>query len=685
MHPFLCENEYISWSKLTPEHIVPDISKALDDANSEIAALIVHSPKTYEDCFVVLSEIIQKVEKSWGKVVHLSSVCDGAELRQAMMEMLPKVSVFEQSLYINEKLWRCVDAAYQAEHLRTGVIRRHMEEVRTSFIQNGAQLSVEKKEELAEIHQKLAELTKNYSDNVLDSTNSWDVIITDESELDGLPQSAVQAARQSAKEQGKEGWRFTLQNPSRLPIFQHSRNEQLREKIWRASVDIGRSKKHNNIPLVIEILALRRRQAELLGYNNFPDLMLSRRMAKTGQAALDFVEGLHVKVQKAFHTEQKMLSAWVEQKTGTAKKIDPWSFDFYAEAMRKEKYDFDDEQLRPYFPINSVLDGFFSIVHDLYGIRIEELPSRVCSADEECPEGVVDVWHETVKAYALFDVDGTQLGLFYTDWFPRESKRAGAWMNPLFSGKPNKEGSFSLNVGLVAGNMTAPIGDAPALLTHREVETIFHEFGHLLHHLFGRISIPALNGTNVAWDFVELPSQIMENWCWEKSALHRFACHYQTNEVLPDMLMEKLKKAKNYLSACGTMRQLSFGKMDLDLHIQDTEWKEDNLDAQIDQLLTGYLPDLSQSTPSFVTRFGHLFSDPVGYAGGYYSYKWAEVLDADAFSRFAEEGIFSRSVGQDFRDLILSQGNAAPPNELFAAFMGRDPDADALLRRSGLL
>ncbi|MAA77935.1 MAG: oligopeptidase A [Deltaproteobacteria bacterium] len=685
MHPFLVKEERISWSKLTAENVIPDITKALERAQEEVNELIGQEPRTYEGCFVAFEDITDRLTLAWRKVGHLASVCDSEAFRQAMATMLPKVSVFIQSLYLNDGLWKCVDATYQAEQTRTGVTKRHMEEVREQFIQNGAQLEGERKTELAKISKELAEITKEYSNNVLDSTNGWELIITDESELVGLPESALQAAKQSAKSKGLDGWRFTLHVPSRLPVLKHSSNEALREAVWRAGGEIGRGEEHNNLPLVVKILSLRKRQAQLLGHSNFPDLILSQRMAKTGQNALSFVEDLHGKVKEAFADEVGKISSWVSEKTGKEGKLAPWSFDFYAEKLRKELYDFDSEELRPYFPIDSVLKGLFSIIHDLYGVRIEERSSRACAPDEECPEGVIEVWHESVRAYSLFDKDETEIGFFYTDWFPRESKRAGAWMNPLFSGQKKENGTFSLNVGLVAGNMTAPIGDKPALMTHREVETIFHEFGHLLHHLFGRVSVPALNGTDVAWDFVELPSQIMENWCWETEALHRFARHYETGAVLPDELVEKLKRAKNFHSAYGTMRQLSFGKLDLELHMQDVEWDEQSIDANLKEILDGYLPDLSHSGPSMVTRFGHLFSHPVGYAGGYYSYKWAEVLDADAFSRFANEGIFSREVGQSFRDTILSQGNSAPADELFVAFMGREPDANALLVRSGLL
>jgi oligopeptidase A len=685
MNPFLCDEEVVSWSKLTPEHVVPGIHIALTEAKEGITQIITAGDASYEGCFVAFEKVTERLGSSWRKVIHLSSVCDAPKLREAINEMLPQVSDFFNGLYINNELWVCVEKAYQSEKLKTGIERRHMEEVRDSFIQNGAQLEEEQKEDLVQINRRLAKITKKYSDHVLDATNDWDLIVKKEEELAGLPDSARKAARVSAKKKGSDGWRFTLQRPSLAPVLQHCQNRTIRESVWRASSQIGRKGTYNNLPIVIEILSLRKRRAQILGYENFPNLILSRRMAKSGDNALRFIEDLHSKVQSAFLQEVETLEGWVAEKNGSAQKIAPWDFSFYAEAMRKEKYAVDDEVYRDYFPIDAVLGGLFSIAKELYGVDIQELPSQFCEANQDCIEGSIEVWHEQVRAYALFDEDGSKIGLFYTDWFPRETKRAGAWMNPLRSGTKKEDGTFSLNVGVIAGNMTAPIGDTPALLKHREVVTVFHEFGHLLHHLFGRVSVPALNGTNVAWDFVELPSQIMENWCWETRALHRFARHYQTNEVLPDALIDKMKKARNYHSAYGTMRQLSFAKLDLELHLRDVKWNEETIDEEILIFLKDYVPSLSEESPSMITRFGHLFSGPVGYAAGYYSYKWAEVLDADAFSRFEKEGIFNREVGKEFRDLVLSKGNSAPPETLFEAFMGREPDADALLRRSGLL
>jgi oligopeptidase A len=454
----------------------------------------------------------------------------------------------------------------------------------------------------------------------------------------------------------------------------HALDESLRREMWEAAVGVGARAPHDNHALTRQILKLRQEKAEILGKSAFPDLVLERRMAKSGAAALQFVEGMHTRVKKAFDRECRELEEFKAAKSGgKASPLAPWEVAFWAENLRKERFDFDDEALRPYFPFDRVLEGLFEITERIFGVRaVARQP------------GAVETWHPEVRYYDLKDGDGRQLGSFYTDWHPRESKQSGAWMNYLITGAPAR-GGRAPHLGLMCGNMTPPVAEKPALLTHREVETVFHEFGHLLHHLLGDVEYKSLNGVNVSWDFVELPSQIMENWTWEPEGLDLFGRHFETGEAIPEALFGKMKAARNFRTAAATMRQLSFGKMDLELHLHPLRFVDSDLDGEIDTLLRDYVVPTVPPAPSSVCRFGHLFSSPVGYAAGYYSYKWAEVLDADAFTRFKERGILDAETGRAFRTHVLSRGNSEPPEALFRRFMGRDADTNALLIRNGLL
>ena len=675
-HPFLNQDFHIRWSTLVPEAIEPDISQALKNASRAIQA-IVENPNapSYENTFDALEKALEPLQHAWGLVGHLDAVCNNPELRKGYNAMLPEVSAFFAKIPLNETLWQTLKAFAETSDLSTlsRTKRRHVAETMADFREQGADLPPEQKKRAAEIQQQLSKLTQKYSENCLDATNAWERVVTSEESLSGLPESALAAARQSALEKGHEaGWRFTLQAPSFIPVMTHADNDDLRHEVWEAYSQIGRIEPYDNQPIVPEILALRHEFAQLMGHENFADHVTARRMAGSGQAALDFTSRLQGRLEQTFEQETQALRTYKAETTHTPTDLlEPWETAYWAEKMRRAEYDFDEEALRPYFPIDRVINGLFDIAATLFGIRIEE-----CAA--------VETWHPEVTFYELFDATTNELlGAFYADWHPRESKRGGAWMNFLSTG--SRDGANrSPHLGLICGNLSPSVEGKPALLTHREVETIFHEFGHLLHHLCGEVEVKSLNGVNVAWDFVELPSQIMENWCWERASLDCFARHYETGEAIPDELFDKMLSARNFRKADANIRQLAFGKMDLDLHIHWPTAGRTDLEGFVRQHLKGYRAAYKTEPPTNVFHFGHLFSDPTGYAAGYYSYKWAEVLDADAFSRFREEGVLNPATGADFRDKILARGNAAPPAELFRDFMGRDPDPEALLRRDGL-
>ncbi|MDQ8202465.1 M3 family metallopeptidase [Pelagicoccus sp. SDUM812003] len=681
-HPFHDSSKLVDWSTLTPDRIQSDIEAAIAEAQSEIDAICEVAPEdaTFENTFLALEKAGETLSRAWGRVDHLTSVKDSEALREAHRGMLPKVTEHWSRIPLNPKLWAALKsfAEKPAAKKLKGLQKRYFEETVADFVQAGADLPEDKKKRLQALNSELAEITKNYSENVLDSTNAYELLIDDESRLAGLPDSAKAAARQSAKSKGhgsdeKPVWRFTLQVPSYLPVLKYADDASLRKEIYEEAAQVGLKDKWDNTQLIREILTLRQEKAQLLGKANFADQVLQRRMARSGQQALDFVQDLHAKTKPVFDVEIAELEAFVAERTGQpVQKLEPWDVSYWSEKLRLAKYDFDEEALRPYFSIDGVLDGMFRIAERIFGLRIQR------------HDGSENSWHPDVKLYDLYDEGGELLGYFYADWHPREEKRGGAWMNYLDTGEPQADGSRSPHVGLITGNLSEPVDGKPALLLHYEVETIFHEFGHLLHHLLGRIDIKSLNGVNVAWDFVELPSQIMENWCWNRESLDQFARHYETGEPIPEELFQKMVAARNFQSAAAMMRQLSLGKMDLEMHLNPERYLKGDLDASIRETLKGYQAELKTTPRSIVRRFGHLFSSPVGYAAGYYSYKWAEVLDADAFTRFETEGVFNEKTGRAFRECILSKGNSEDPMALFKAFMGREPDSEALLVRSGL-
>ena len=674
MNPLLEIQFRVPFDQIRAEHVEPAIAQLLDEARARQAELSASSgPRTFDTTLLALENLTETLDWAMSVVRHLESVATYPELRAAYNAVQPEVSLYYTNIVLDAGIWRILkeySATGEAKAL-TGVRARFLKKTVDAFRRSGAELDDEGKKRLQAIEVELAQTTTKYAENVLDATNAFELIVTDPAKLAGLPVSAIDAARQAAEQKGLEGWRFTLQGPSYTAVMTYMDDRSTREHMWRAYNTRATSGEHDNRDIMARILELRRAKATLLGYRDFADLVLEERMAKNAERALQFVQELHERTKKQFDIENADLDLFRKQMQGENETpMEPWDIGYYAEKQRQKLYDFDEEALRPYFELEAVVAGMFELVSRLYGVTVQE--------NRDMPG-----WDPAVKAYSIVDNDGVTVGSFYTDWFPRENKRGGAWMDALLTGGPESQG-FRPHLGLMCGNMTPPVAGRPALLTHREVETVFHEFGHLLHHCLSRVEIRSLAGTNVAWDFVELPSQIMENWCWEGESLDLFAHHYETNQPLPQDLFEKMKRAKTFRAASAQMRQISFATTDLALHTQYSPDRDGDIIAYVRGLMQRFVPVQLPDNYGMIAGFTHLFASPVAYAAGYYSYKWAEVLDADAFSRFHQSGIFSREVGMEFRERILAKGDSEDPAELYKSFMGRDPDMAALLRRAGL-
>jgi len=670
-NPLLQMEFLIPFDRIHADQVEPAIAKLIEDARRSLDALTSDpNAPTYANTMHALDMLTEHIEYAMGIVRHLEAVATTPELRAAFNKVQPEVSAFYSSLPLNEKLWRRVQAyaaTAEAGDL-TGARQRYLRKTIDNFRRHGAELDPAGKKRLAEIDVDLAMATTKFAENVLDSTNVFELVIRDHAQLAGLPESAVAAAEASAESKGiaRPAWRFTLQAPSYTALMTYLDDAAIRRQVYEAFVTRATEERRDNRPLIRRILALRREKANLLGFRDFSDLVLEDRMAHRGARAQEFLDDLKRKTEVHFHRENEDLIVFAGKG-----ELAPWDIGYYAEKQRAALYDFDEEALRPYFPLESVVSGMFEIVRRLYGVRVIE-------------KSGAPVWDPAVTYYEIRDEAGDELyGSFYADWYPRENKRGGAWMDAFITGVES-DGRFSPHAGLICGNLTPPLGDKPATLTHREVQTIFHEFGHLLHHCLSRVKVRSLSGTNVAWDFVELPSQIMENWTWEREALDLFAGHFQTGALIPDDLYDRMIRARNFRAANAQMRQLGFGFVDLALHREFSPEREDVLEfarAVLQSFSAARLPE----DYAMIAGFTHLFANPVGYGAGYYSYKWAEVLDADAFTMFRQEGIFSRAVGQRFRGNILAKGDSEDPAVLYRGFIGRDPDPNALLERSGLL
>lgn len=663
----------VPFQSIGAQHVEPAIDQLIVEARQKLDAIIaVKGERTYANTLGALEDATEALGVAVTIIGHLESVATTPELREAYNQARPKASEFWSSIPLDADLYAALRAYAETDDARAlgPVQARLLKKTLDEFRRHGAELAPENKKRLSEIDVELTRKTTSYAQNLLDETNDYEIILTDEAQLAGLPESERDAARESAEQKDKKGWRFTLHAPSLVAVLTYLDDAGIREQVWRAYNTRATRGVRDNRELIVEVLELRREKAKLLGYADFADFVLSDRMAKDGKTASDFVADLHARTAAAFEREKAELQAFRNELEGDdAAVIQPWDVGYYAEKLRKARFDFDEEALKPYFPVDAVLKGLFSLASTLYGIEVRERET--------------ETWDEKVRTYGIYEGDRLRAA-FYVDLYPRENKRGGAWMNGLIYG-----GSLQGNephLGLFVANVSPSVGGKPALLRHREVETLFHEFGHLLHHALSDVPIKSLGGTNVAWDFVELPSQIMENFCWERVSLDLFAAHWETGEKIPDDLFDKMLRARTFRAASAQMRQLGFASVDLRMHreLDPSGLTAESMMAFAREILQEHGPAPYPSDYGMICGFGHLFASPTGYAAAYYSYKWAEVLDADAFTRFKADGVLSSDVGDEFRKHVLARGDSADPDQLFRDFMGRDPELEALLVRCGL-
>ena len=671
-NPLLSEAYRIPFDRIRPEHVESGVREVLRIGQQRLDALASDAPaqRTWANTMDALDEITRWVDERTKPVGHLLGVNETRPLRDAYNAVLPEISGFWTRLPLDPALWARIKAYAATDEARSldGIRKRHLDKTLLELRRAGADLSPEDKKRLEEIKLELAQVERKFSENVLDATAAWDLLITDRTRLEGVPASHLARFEAAAQEKGQTGWLLTLDHPSVEPILKYARDRELRRTVHGAYVSRCRDGEFDNRGLVVRILRLRQAVAELLGYTDFADYRLEDHMVKAGGKAMAFEREMTALTGPYWKRDVGELRAHARELG--LDELRPWDASYVQESLRMKAYDIDDEQLRPYFPLDQVMQGLFGIVQRVFGLSVTA-------------QAIAEVWHPDVRYYEITDRDGTFLGGFYTDWFPRREKRQGAWMNDLRSGGPRPDGTFDPHLGVICGNFTPPQGDQPALITHREVETIFHEFGHLLHHLTSRVPVRARGGLNVPWDWVELPSQLMENWTWEREALDLFARHWQTGAPLPDDLYRRMIAARRFMGGWQQMRQLSFGTVDLALHLEYARRNDATPEGAMDYARDRFLefsPDPAFADLHILTSFTHLFSG--GYAAGYYSYLWSEVLDADVFTRFQREGIFNLETGRAYIDAILSRGDSDDPERLFREFMGRDPEATALLERN---
>ena len=676
-HHFNTKYNTAPFSKIKNEDFLPAFQKGIELAKAEIDAIVRNPIKpTFQNTIEALAFSGDVLDRISSIFFNLNSAETSDEMQKIAQEVSPLLSEFGNDIRLNPDLFARVKAVYdQKEHLNLNPEQTTLLDKKyKSFSRNGANLPEDKKTQLREIDKELSKLSLQFGENVLAETHAFELHITDENDLAGLPEGTREAAHSLAKSQEKEGWIFTLDHPSYIPFVTYADNRELRKKMAiAAGARAFQNNEFDNQEIVLKIAKLRFDRAQVLGYKTHSHFVLEERMAQTPEKVISFSNDLLAKAKPAAEKEFDQLSAFAKELDGI-EQLEKWDGAYYSEKLKQQLFRLDDEILKPYFQLEKVLDGAFTVAQKLYGITFEETFE-------------IDKYHEDVKTFEVKDEDGQLVGVFYTDFFPRKGKRNGAWMTSFKSQYIKKGINERPHISNVC-NFTPPIAASekseakPSLLTFNEVTTLFHEFGHGLHGMLANTNYPSLSGTSVYWDFVELPSQIMENWCYEPEALALFAYHYETGEMIPMELVHKIKESASFQEGMATMRQLSFGLLDMGWHGQDPSNIKDIKTFETEQFASTQLyPDVKENAMS--TAFSHIFQG--GYSSGYYSYKWAEVLDADAFEYFQEKGIFNKEVATKFKENILSKGGTEHPMILYKRFRGQEPKPEALLKRAGLL
>lgn len=676
-NPLLESFELPPFARIKPEHIEPAISSLIERNLGLINQLTTQQKNpTWASLVAPIEAMDDELNKAWSPVSHLNSVANSKELREAYHQCLPKLSDYGTTVGQNKQLYD----AYVA--LKSGPTFATLDKAQQKSIINairdfelsGVALPEDKKEQFAKLSKTLSELQSRFQDNVMDATDAWHYDIQDEKELAGIPKETIALAKQAAEKANVSGWRLTLDFPCYYAVITHADNRELRKKMHEAystrASELGQSpEKWDNTQLMEQILATRHTLASLLGFANYAERSVIKKMAKDPKKVMSFLEDLAKRAKPFAEKEYVDLKAFAKKEYGI-ENLEPWDISYYSEKLQQQQYSMSEELLRPYFPANQAVKGLFEVVRRLYGLNIVE-------------DTKVETWHSDVRFFLIYDDKNELLGKFYLDLYARNQKRGGAWMDEALV-RRREAGKLQHPVAYLTCNFRAPLNDEPALLTHDEVITLFHEFGHGLHHMLTKIDYPSVSGINgVPWDAVELPSQFMENWCWQIEALAFISSHYQTQEPLPEDLLAKMMKAKNFQSAMMLMRQLEFALFDFRIHLEFNPKTGGRIQEILKEVRTQYSVVPAATYSRFPQSFSHIFSG--GYAAGYYSYLWAEVLSSDAFSKFEEEGIFNQKTGLSFLHKILEKGGSEDPDILFRDFRGRDPELTPLLKHRGLV